>query len=328
MCYHDCLNYYFEIETNDEDYVDEVTGELIKGLRKYKPSKEHRPNPIVEMGLFIDANAIPFSMCITHSSANEQTTTISLEKELTNMFKDQKFIYCADAGLESLDIRKFNFMGGRAFIVTQSIKKLSEKLNTAVFNNYDYKLLSNDESVTLEDMKSFDKNHKINSGFYNACTYKIIHPDCAVNLGFSELKELKNGKIKCVKSKVTLKQKVIITFSRKMMEYQRYIRNRQNERTRKLLKNINQKRFKKVLHDVTKFIRHTSCTKSGEKVSDVYEINQTVIDTEEKYDGFYAIATNLNDSAKDIVRISSKHYKIEDCFRVMKTNLAARPVFH
>lgn len=123
VCYYDCTNYYFEIESQDEDYVDEVTGELIKGLRKYGPSKQHQPAPLVEMGLFLDADGIPLSMCMVSGSDNEQTTAIPLEKQLTKMFHGKKFIYCADAGLGSLNIRNFNSMGGRAFIVTQSIKK-------------------------------------------------------------------------------------------------------------------------------------------------------------------------------------------------------------
>ena len=328
VCYYDCTNYYFEIETDDEDYVDEVTGEIVKGLRKYGPSKEHRPNPIVEMGLFMDADGIPLSMCVTPGSANEQTTAIPLEKELTKMFKGQKFIYCADAGLGSIDIRKFNSMGGRAFIVTQSIKKLSDRLKTAVFNDFEYKRLSNDEPVTLEYMKSFDKSDTENRGLYLDHAYKILDADCAVDLGLYELKELKNGKTRRVKSKANLEQKVIITFSRKMMEYQRYIRNRQIERARKLLKNMDPESYKKGPNDVTRFIKRTSCTKSGEKAQDIFEINQDVINEEEKYDGFYAVATNLDDPAKDILAISSKRYKIEDCFRVMKTNMAARPVYH
>lgn len=328
VCYYDCTNYYFEIEIDDEDYVDEVTGEILKGLRKYGPSKEHRPNPIVEMGLFMDADGIPLSMCVTPGSDNEQTTAIPLEKELTKMFKAQNFIYCADAGLGSLNIRKFNSMGGRAFIVTQSIKKLSDRLKTAVFNDFDYKRLSNDEPVTLEFMKSFDKSNPENKAFYLDHAYKILEADCAVDLGLYELKELKNGKTRRVKSKANLKQKVIITFSRKMMEYQRYIRNRQIERAKKLLKNIDPETYKKGPNDVTRFIKRTSTTKSGEKAQDVFELNQKVIDEEEKYDGFYAVATNLDDPAKDILKISSKRYKIEDCFRVMKTNLAARPVYH
>lgn len=328
VCFYDCTNYYFEVETDDEDYVDEVTGEMIKGLRKYGPSKEHRPNPIVEMGLFMDRDGIPLSMCVTSGSDNEQTTAIPLEKQLTKMFKGKKFIYCADAGLGSFNIRNFNSMGGRAFIVTQSVKKLSEQLKLAVFNDYDYRLLSTDEPVTLKDMKEFDRFDKNNRELYNDRAYKILNADKAFDVGLYEEKICKNGKVRRVKSKATLNQKIIISFSRKMMEYQRYIRNRQIERAKRMLKNIDPETYKKGPNDVTRFIRRTSSTKSGEKVTDLYEIDQSVIDEEEKYDGFYAVATNLDDSAKEIIEISSNRYKIEDCFRVMKTNFSARPVYH
>lgn len=328
VCFYDCSNYYFEIETDDEDYVDEVTGEVIKGLRKYGPSKEHRPNPIVEMGLFMDKDGIPLSMCITSGSDNEQTTVIPLEKQLTKMFKDKKFIYCADAGLGSLNIRNFNSMGGRAFIVTQSIKKLSQPLQQAVFNDNGYRLLSSDEPATIGEMQTFDKSDPLNKDLYTDRIYKIIPADKAFDLGLYEEKVCKNGSVRKIKLKAIVPQKIIVSFSRKMMEYQRYIRNRQIERAKKLLKTLNPETYKKGPHDVTRFIKRTSSTKSGETVTDKYELNQTVIEEEEKYDGFYAVVTNLNDPAKDILEVSANRYKIEDCFRVMKTNFSARPVFH
>lgn len=328
VCFYDCTNYYFEVETDDDDYVDEVTGETVKGLRKYGPSKEHRPNPIVEMGLFMDRDGIPLSMCITPGSDNEQTTVVPLEEKLIKMFKGKKFIYCADAGLGSLNIRNFNSMGGRAFIITQSIKKLSDRLKKAVFNDYDYRLLSTDRPVTLEKMKDFDRFDEENRALYNDRAYKIINADTAFDVGLYEDRICKNGKVRKVKSKAVLHQKIIISFSRKMMEYQRYIRNRQIERAKKLLKNLDPETYKKGPHDVTRFIRRTSSAGSGEKVTDSYEIDQSVIDEEEKYDGFYAVATNLDDSAKDILEVSANRYKIEDCFRVMKTNFSARPVYH
>lgn len=267
-------------------------------------------------------------MCITSGSDNEQTTAIPLEKKLTQMFRKKKFIYCADAGLGSLHIRNFNSMGGRAFIVTQSIKKLSDKLKKAVFNDYDYRLLSSDVPVTISEMKGFDRMDPDNRDLYNDRAYKIINADNAFDLGLYEEKKLKNGKTQRVKSKATVKQKVIVTFSRKMMEYQRYIRNRQIERAKRLLKDLNPDTYKKGPHDVTRFIKRTSSTENGEKATDLYELDQSVIDEEEKYDGFYAVATNLDDSAKTIIGISSNRYKIEDCFRIMKTNLSAHPVYH
>ena len=328
VCFYDCSNYYFEIETDDEDYVDEVTGETIRGLRKYGPSKEHRPNPIVEMGLFMDRDGIPLSMCITSGSDNEQTTAIPLEKQLTKMLKGKKFIYCADAGLGSLNIRNFNSMGGRAFIVTQSVKKLSDTLQQAVFNDTDYHLLSSDEPAAIKDMKEFDRHDPQNKDLYNDRIYKIIPADKAFDLGLYEEKTGMNGSVRKVKSKAVVPQKIIVSFSRKMMEYQRYIRNRQIERAKKLLKNLDPETYKKGPHDVTRFIKRTSSTKSGEKVADQYTIDWSVIEKEEKYDGFYAVATNLDDSARDILEVSTNRYKIEDCFRMMKTNFSARPVFH
>lgn len=328
VCYYDCSNYYFEIESPDEDYVDEVTGEILKGFRKYGISKQHQPAPLVEMGLFMDSDGIPLTMCLTSGSDNEQTTAIPLEKKLTTMLKGKKLIYCADAGLGSLNIRKFNSMGGRAFIVTQSIKKLSDTLKNSVFNDTDYKLLSSDDSVSITDLKTFDKNEPDNKGFYNDKAYKIINANKAMDLGFYEEKLLENGKTRKVKSKAVIQQKIIITFSRKMMEYQRFIRNRQIERAKVMLKNLDPETYKKGANDVTRFIKRTSSTKSGEKANDKYILNQDVIEEEEKYDGYYAIATNLDDPAKDIIEVSSKRYKIEDCFRVMKTNFGARPIFH
>lgn len=328
VCYYDCSNYYFEIEAEDDDYIDEVTGETIKGLRKYGPCKEHRPNPIVELGLFMDSDGIPLSMCITSGSDNEQTTAIPLEKKLAQMLGKKKFIYCADAGLGSLHIRNFNSMGGRAFVVTQSIKKLSDTLKMAVFNDCDYRLLSSDEPVTIAHMKAFDKLDKDNKELYTDKAYKVIPADKAFDLGLYEEKKLKNAKTRMVKSKATVKQKVIVTFSRKMMEYQRYIRNRQIERAERLLVNLDPETYKKGPHDITRFIKRTSSAKNGETVTDSYEINRSVIEEEEKYDGFYAIATNLDDDAKTVIEISSNRYKIEDCFRITKTNLSSRPVYH
>lgn len=161
ICYYDCSNYYFEIESPDEDYFDEITGETIKGFRKYGISKQHQPAPLVEMGLFMDSDGIPLSMCITSGSDNEQTTAIPLEKKLVKMLKGKKLIYCADAGLGSLNIRNFNSIGGRAFIVTQSIKKLSNTLKAAIFNDYDYKLLSTDKPISITSMKAFDVHDSI-----------------------------------------------------------------------------------------------------------------------------------------------------------------------
>ena len=337
VCYYDCSNFYFEIESPDDDYVDEVTGEIISGFRKYGMCKEHRPNPIVEMGLFMDADGIPLSMCLVPGNQSEQTTAVPLEKELGRMLKGKPFIYCADAGLGSYHIRNFNSMGGRAFIVTQSIKKLSGILQQAVFNNCDYRLLSSGEAVSLNWMKEFDRKDEANRKLYLDKAFKVIPANNLIDLGLYEEKKYKNGKSKQVKVKGLLPQKLIITFSRKMMEYQRFVRNRQIERAKNLLKNIDPETYKKGPHDITRFIKRNSKGKDGEKAVDRYALDLDLIAEEEKYDGFYAVATNLEIAQKpdnmrkdveDILGISAQRYKIEDCFRLLKTNFSSRPVYH
>lgn len=325
VCYFDCTNYYFESEEPDEDDYDEITGELISyGLRKYGLSKQHQPAPLVQMGLFMDGAGIPISMCINPGNQNEQVCATTTEEKMIKMFTDKKFIYCADAGLGSLNIRKFNSFGSRAFIVTQSIKKLSDALKEAVFNDYDYKLLSNDEKVSIEALKSFDKYDENNRSLYEDHAYKVIPADQLIDLGLEEEVLSTNGKSRTRKAKGTLNQYVIITFSRKMMEYQRKIRNKQIERAKKLIRHNKVEDLRKNQNDPKRFIM-----KEGNK-KDSYIINEELIREEEKYDGFYAIATNLDapKEAKEIVRINSQRYKIEDCFRVLKTYFKARPVNH
>lgn len=328
VLYYDCSNFYFESERPDEDVIDEVTGEILKGMRQYGFSKEHRPNPIVEMGLFMDSRGIPITMCLHPGNTSEQLTAIPLERDVMKMLPGAKFIYCADAGLGSYNIRKFNSMGGRAFIVTQSIKKMSNVLKQSVFNDYDYRLLSNDKPVTIAEMKSFDRFEEKNRKQYNDFAYKVVEADKVLDLGLYEDVTLKNGRTVKRKAKGVLKQRIIITFSRKVMEYQRTVRSRQIERAKKLLESKDPEEIKKGPNDVKRFLKRTAKTKSGETAVVEYILDKDKIAEEEKYDGYYAVATNLQDPAKEILAVSNKRYQIEECFRIMKTNFDGRPVNH
>ncbi len=328
VCYFDCTNYYFETEQEDDDYVDEVTGESIKGLRKYGKSKENRPNPIVQMGLFTDGDGIPLSMCINPGSDNEQLCAVPTEKMITKMFKGSPFIYCADSGLGSYNVRQYNSMGGRAFVVTQSIKKLSNALKDAVFDDYDYRLLSDNTPISIQYMKEFDHKDNANRKLYDDKAYKIITADKAVDLGLYEEKKCKNGHVRMVKSHGILEQKVIVTFSRKLMEYERNVRNAQIERAKKLLASNNPEDIKKGPNDVKRFIKRTSKGSDGRKATDKYSLDKELIAREEQYDGFYAVATNLDDDAKTVLGINDQRYLIEECFEVLKTNFSARPTYH
>lgn len=321
VMYYDCTNYFFETEKPDEEIIDEVTGEIILGLRQFGISKENKTSPIVEMGLIMDSRGIPISMCIHPGNTNEQLTAVPLEKEVIKMTGNKKFIYCADAGLGSYNIRKFNDMGGRAYIVTQSVKKLGQEIKDIVFNDSNYRLLSNDDAITLKEMRTFDKKDANNLSLYNDFAYKVIPANTAMDTGLYEEKVYKNGRTKKVKAKGTLHQYIIVTFSRKMMEYQRTIRERQLERAKKLLRLKDPEKIKKGPNDIRRFLKNTSSDTAN------YVLDMDKIHEEEKYDGFYAVATNLDDLAKDILAVAQNRYKIEDCFRIMKTNFDARPVF-
>ena len=321
VMYYDCTNYFFETEKPDEEIVDEVTGEIILGLRQFGISKENKTSPIVEMELIMDSRGIPISMCIHPGNTNEQLTAVPLEKEVIRMTGNKKFIYCADAGLGSYNIRKFNDMGGRAYIVTQSVKKLGQEIKDIVFNDSNYRLLSNDDAITLKEMRTFNKKDANNLSLYNDFAYKVIPANTAMDTGLYEEKVYKNGRTKKVKAKGTLHQYIIVTFSRKMMEYQRTIRERQLERAKKLLRLKDPEKIKKGPNDIRRFLKNTSSDTAN------YVLDMDKIHEEEKYDGFYAVATNLDDSAKDILAVAQNRYKIEDCFRIMKTNFDARPVF-
>lgn len=321
VMYYDCTNYFFETEKPDEEIVDEVTGEIILGPRQFGISKENKTSPIVEMGLIMDRRGIPISMCIHPGNTNEQLTAVPLEKEVIKMTGNKKFIYCADAGLRSYNIRKFNDMGGRAYIVTQSVKKLGQEIKDIVFNDSNYRLLSNDDAITLKEMRTFNKKDANNLSLYNDFAYKVIPANTAMDTGLYEEKVYKNGRTKKVKAKGTLHQYIIVTFSRKMMEYQRTIRERQLERAKKLLRLKDPEKIKKGPNDIRRFLKNTSSDTAN------YVLDMDKIHEEEKYDGFYAVATNLDDSAKDILAVAQNRYKIEDCFRIMKTNFDARPVF-
>ena len=321
VMYYDCTNYFFETEKPDEEIVDEVTGEMILGPRQFGISKENKTSPIVEMGLIMDRRGIPISMCIHPGNTNEQLTAVPLEKEVIKMTGNKKFIYCADAGLGSYNIRKFNDMGGRAYIVTQSVKKLGQEIKDIVFNDSNYRLLSNDDAITLKEMRTFNKKDANNLSLYNDFAYKVIPANIAMDTGLYEEKVYKNGRTKKVKAKGTLHQYIIVTFSRKMMEYQRTIRERQLERAKKLLRLKDPEKIKKGPNDIRRFLKNTSSDTAN------YVLDMDKIHEEEKYDGFYAVATNLDDSAKDILAVAQNRYKIEDCFRIMKTNFDARPVF-
>ena len=289
ILYYDCTNYFFEIEQEE-------------GIKQYGPSKENRPNPIVEMGLFMDGDGIPLAFSIHSGNTNEQLTLQPMEKKILQDFSLAKFVVCTDAGLSSMDNRKFNNQDERAFITTQSIKKLKKHLKEWALATEGWHL---DGVSGTFDISGIESSDKIKDK-YRDCTF------------YKERWIKEDG----------LEQKLIVTFSLKYKEYQRHIRNRQIERASKLVKTKPSSLKKHRQNDYKRFITKTNVTKDGEIAeNEVYNINQDIITNEEAFDGFYAVCTNLDDDAPAIAKINHKRWEIEECFRLLKTDFKARPVY-
>lgn len=283
VLYYDCTNYYFEIEDEDD-------------FRKYGVSKEHRPNPIVQMGLFMDADGIPLAFSLFNGNENEQPSMSPLEQKIIKDFGTSDFIVCTDSGLSSTANRKFNSIQGRGFVTTQSIKKLKGFLQDFCLDDDGWYLPGSKKSYKLSELDE------------EADYDKIFYKDRWIN-------------------EDNLEQHLIITYSIKYRNYQRTIRQRQIERAKKFVE-LPSKLTKKKANDPKRFVEQGHCTSDGEVADKVITtLNQNQIDAESKYDGLYAVCTNLEYSVADIIRINQKRWEIEECFRIMKTEFKARPVY-
>ncbi len=283
ILYYDCTNYYFEIEQEDGD-------------KKYGKSKEHRPNPIIQMGLFTDGDGLPLAFSLFPGNQNEQKSLKPLETKILQQFGCEKFIYCSDAGLASEDNRAFNHMGQRSFIVTQSIKKLPAEDRTWALDRNGFKRLSDDASMDITKLSEDDKDQL----YYKdePFTTKKLH------------------------------QRLIITYSPKYASYQKAVRAEQIARAEKMVANGTLKKQRKNPNDPARFVNKIAATEEGEKAKIHYYLDLDKIAEEELYDGLYAVCTDLlEDDVADILKVSEGRWQIEDCFRTMKTDFEARPVY-
>lgn len=283
VLYYDCTNYYFEIEDEDE-------------FRKYGVSKEHRPNPIIQMGMFMDADGIPLAFSLFDGNQNEQPSMSPLEKKIIKDFDTSDFIVCTDAGLSSTANRKFNSIQGRGFVTTQSIKKLKGFLQDFCLGDDGWYLPGSNKKYKLSELDEETDYDKI---FYKD---RWMNED-------------------------NLEQHLIVTYSLKYRNYQRTIRERQIERAKKIVESPS-KLTKNRANDPKRFIEQGHCTSDGEVASKtITSLNQAQIDNEQKYDGLYAVCTNLEYDVSSIIKINQKRWEIEECFRIMKTEFKARPIY-
>ena len=286
ILYYDCTNYFFEIEEES-------------GLRQYGPSKEHRPNPITQMGLFMDGDGIPLAFNISSGNTNEQVTLTPQEEKILEDFKLSKFIVCTDAGLASYANRKFNDKDERAFITTQSIKKLKKHLMNWALSADGWHLTGHNKEYNINEINENEEIFKD----------KIF---------FKERWIKEND----------LEQKLIVTYSLKYKNYQRQIRNSQIERAKNAITTKTFKLDKCNQNDYKRFIKRTNITAEGEIAEKkILSINNEIIEKEEKFDGFYGVCTNLEDNVEEIIKVNQRRWEIEESFRIMKSEFKARPVY-
>ena len=286
ILYYDCTNYYFEIEEES-------------GSKRYGKSKENRPNPIVTMGLFMDADGIPLAFDIFPGNQNEQTTLKPLEGKIIQDFNCSEFIYCSDSGLGSASNRRFNSMGNRAYIITHSLKKMKKEDRDIALNPTQFRKVG---SKNFVDLSSLDET---NEEVFNSIYYKEV-PIVTGNMD----------------------ETLIVTYSPKYKAYQRKIRARQIERAEKIITMPGSKRKGKNQNDPMRFVKKISVTTDGEIAQKhVYGLDKEQIQKEEMYDGFYAVITNLDGDINEIIKINKQRWEIEENFRIMKTEFEARPVY-
>lgn len=290
VLYYDCTNYFFDIDSAE-------------GTKQYGLSKEHRPNPIVQMGLFMDMSGIPLAFCINPGNQNEQLSLKPLEQQIMKDFELSKFVVCTDAGLSSENNRKFNNFGERSFITTQSIKKLKNELKEWCLDSTGWSLAGNKKKYDISKLENTPENKK--KTFYKE---KLIE-------GYDQERDIE------------FNQTLIVTYSLKYKEYQSNIRANQIERAESAIDNKS-KVEKNGQNDYKRFIQKTTVTNDGEIAEKkVYSLNLDAIEEEARYDGFYAVCTNLDDDPADIAKINHDRWEIEESFRIMKSEFKARPVY-
>ena len=286
ILYYDCTNYYFEIEEES-------------GLKRYGKSKEHRPNPIVTMGLFMDADGIPMAFDIFPGNQNEQTTLRPLEAKILQDFGCSEFIFCSDAGLGSAGNRRFNSLGNRAYVITHSLKKMKKEDRDIALNPAQFRKQGCDRFIDLRTLDETDEE------VFNTVYYKEI-PVVTGNMD----------------------ETIIVTYSPKYKAYQRKIRARQIERAQKISASSDRKRKGKNQNDPMRFVKKISVTSEGEAAEkNIYDLDMEQIRKEEMYDGFYAVITNLEGDVSEILKINKQRWEIEENFRIMKTEFEAHPVY-
>lgn len=327
----DCTNYYFEIDCNDEDLIDEEGNILEKGYRKRGPEKNHRPDPIVEMGLLLDNKIIPASYKIFPGNDSEKTQLRPIINKTKTTHNIDKIIVVADRGLNTSD--NMWFLAGKndekcknndGYVYGQSVRGASKAFKEWVLKQDDY---INDIEYT-KDGKEETFRHRVydedgNFKNYQKQTLMFKHKSRVVA---KEIQITRNGKRNC---KVITYQKQMVYYSQKYADRQRYEREKTVEKAKDLIANP-RKYTKATSYGAAYYVNNISFNKdTGEVAKGLsLSLDEEAIKEQEKFDGYYSIVTSeLEYSDKKMREVYRELINIENSFKITKTNLETRPVY-
>lgn len=295
VLFYDCTNFFFELEVEN-------------GFKQYGKSKEHRPNPIIQMGLFMDGSGLPLAFTLFPGNQNEQPTLKPLEKRIIKEFNLSEFIISTDAGLGSQANRRFNHTRSRRFVTVQSLKTLRKELKEWALHPNGWKR-SNDSSNKIYDLSTIDELSISQATFYKELWQPRVQSKEEKRFGIRPLEE-----------------RYIVTYSPKYKHYQASVRNRQIDRAKQKL-NTSEPLANMNPNSPTRFVTREVLNETGETVTEAYELNEEKIHQEAQYDGFYCVATNSQLPVEEILAINHRRWEIEETFRILKTHFKSRPVY-
>lgn len=299
VLYFDCTNYFFEAEREDD-------------FRRYGVSKEHRPSPIVQMGLFMDAGGMPLAFCLAPGNSSEQPMMVPLEERIVSDFGLSKFVVCTDAGLSSLANREFNSAGERQFVTATSPKKLKAHLKRWALDRGGWRLPGSEAEWDLDGVDESLREGTGDPRLRGATFYKARRVrERDASGGYFE-------------------QTLVATFSFKYRDYQRRVRADQVARAERQIAEHPDRMDRKGANDFRRLCRRTAVTGEGEVAErTVWAVDEGAVAAEAAYDGVYCLATSFlpDDDVEGMLAVNARRWEIEECFRIMKTEFEARPVY-
>lgn len=306
VLYYDCTNFYFETEEED-DISNQEADEKDIAARKYGVSKQHQPSPLVQMGLFMDYSGIPLAICINRGNKNEQQTLIPLEEKILQDFGLARFVVCTDAGLSSEANRKFNNFGERSFVTTVSVKTMTQTLQEWCLEPSGWHLEGSRKTYDIRHLEDSAEDREAN---YNKTFYKQKYIE-----GYDEERDIQ------------FNQTLIVTYSIKYRDFLSHKRESQIQRALKAIEAGSSSLEKKNAHDYRRFVKKKATDKKGKDIKISYSLDEDAVAAEKKFDGFYAVETNLDDDIHDILAINHGRWEIEESFRIMKDDFRSRPAY-